>query len=58
MPSANEKLAQSLEILRSLDSLRAIPAIALTRVHRERLRNAGFIREVVKGWSLAATFPV
>ena len=50
MPSTYEKLAQSLEILRSLDSLRAIPAIALTRVHRERLRNAGFISEVVKGW--------
>lgn len=50
MPSPNEKLAQSLEVLRALEPARAIPAKALTRVHRERLRDAGFLGEVVKGW--------
>lgn len=50
MASANEKLAQSLEALHALEPARAIPAKALTRVHRERLRNAGFLSEVVKGW--------
>lgn len=50
MPSPNEKLAQSLEALHALEPARAIPAKALTRVHRERLRDAGFLNEVVKGW--------
>jgi fido (protein-threonine AMPylation protein) len=50
MPSPNEKLAQSLEILHALEPARALPAKALTRVHRERLRDAGFLSEVVKGW--------
>lgn len=50
MPSSNEKLAQSLEALHALEPARAIPAKALTRIHRERLRNAGFLSEVVKGW--------
>lgn len=50
MPSANEKLAQSLQALHALEPARAIPAKALTRVHRERLRDAGFLSEVVKGW--------
>ena len=50
MPSPNEKLAQSLELLRALEPGRAIPAKVLTRVHLERLRDAGFLGEVVKGW--------
>lgn len=50
MPTVHEKLAQSLEALRALEPARAIPAKALTRVHRERLKNAGFLSEVVKGW--------
>lgn len=50
MPSPNEKLAQSLKALRALEPARAIPAKALTRIHRERLRSAGFLSEVVKGW--------
>jgi fido (protein-threonine AMPylation protein) len=50
MPTPNEKLAQSLEALHALEPARAIPAKALTRVHRERLRDAGFLGEVVKGW--------
>jgi hypothetical protein len=35
-----------------LEPARVIPAKALTRVHRERLRDAGFLNEVVKGWYL------
>lgn len=50
MPTPNEKLAQSLEALHALEPARAIPAKALTRVHRERLRDARFLTEVVKGW--------
>ncbi|MES2972946.1 MAG: hypothetical protein V4757_05025 [Pseudomonadota bacterium] len=50
MPTPNEKLAHSLEALHALEPARAIPARALTRVHRERLRDAGFLSEVVRGW--------
>lgn len=50
MPSPNEKLAQSLDALRALQPARAIPAAAHTRVHRERLRDAGYLGEVIRGW--------
>ena len=48
-----EKLAQSLEILRSLQTAEgagAIRARDLSRTHRERLRRNGFLQEVIKGW--------
>src|SRR5258708_21953892 len=48
-----EKLAQSLEILRNLQSAEgagAIRARDLSRTHRERLLANGFLREVIKGW--------
>ena len=51
MPS--EKLAQSLEILRSLQTAAgaaAIRARSLSRTHRERLLANGFLQEVIKGW--------
>lgn len=50
MVTPNEKLAQSLEMLHGLGPMRAIPARALARVHRERLLEAGFLFLVVKGW--------
>lgn len=50
MVAPNEKLAQSLQELHALEPARAIPAKALSRVHRERLRKNGFLSEVVKGW--------
>lgn len=53
MPPPNEKMATSLEALRALGPTRAIPASALTRVHRERLKAAGYLGEVVKGWYVA-----
>ena len=48
-----EKLAQSLEILRNLQTAEgagAIPARDLSRTHRERLLRNGFLQEVIKGW--------
>ncbi len=50
--SSNEKLAQSLERLKKLqdEGKVGLRADELSRVHRERLIRAGFIKEVVKGW--------
>src|ERR1039458_5760816 len=48
-----EKLAQSLEILRKLQTSNgagAIQARDLSRTHRERLLANGFLQEVIKGW--------
>src|SRR5712675_697 len=48
-----EKLAQSLEILRNLQTAEragAIRARDLSRTHRERLITNGFLQEVIKGW--------
>ena len=53
MPSPSEKLAESLEALRRLQApggAAAIRARDLTRTHRERLVENGFLREVIKGW--------
>lgn len=56
MASPAEKLAQSLEILKSLQhattgaSRAALHTSDFSRVHRERLLKNGFIREVIKGW--------
>lgn len=54
MAAPNEKLAQSLQALHALEPARAIPAKALSRVHRERLKKSGFLTEVVKGWYIQA----
>src|ERR1700683_4852680 len=48
-----EKLAQSLEVLRNLQTAEgegAIRARDLSRPHRERLLRNGFLQEVIKGW--------
>lgn len=52
MAGPTEKLADSLAVLKGLQDkgVIAIKTGALTRTHRERLLNAGFIREVMKGW--------
>ena len=53
MATPPEKLAQSLEILRKLqtsEGAAAIRARNLSRTHRERLLANGFLREVIKGW--------
>ena len=53
MAAPPEKLAQSLEILRRLQTSEgagAIRARDLSRTHRERLLANGFLQEVMKGW--------
>ncbi len=56
MATPGEKLAESLEQLKELQDsgVVAIKASGLTRVHRERLINNGFIKEVIKGWYISA----
>lgn len=55
MASPGEKLAESLEKLQEIQDqgFVAIKATDLTRVHKERLVDNGFIREVIKGWYIA-----
>jgi len=53
MAAPPEKLAQSLEILREIQTSNgsaAIRARDLSRTHRERLLANGFLQEVIKGW--------
>lgn len=52
MAKPSEKLAESLNILHNLQErgLVAIRSSDLTRTHRERLSQNGFLREVIKGW--------
>lgn len=56
MATPADKLAQSLAVLKTLQDAGAVAIRApdLTRVHRERLLNSGFIREVMKGWYVPA----
>lgn len=52
MATPQEKLAESLQALHDLQG-RGIVAIrsgALSRTHRERLLESGFLQEVIKGW--------
>jgi hypothetical protein len=53
MTTPAEKLAQSLEALRKLQTTAGAAAIRskdLTRTHRERLLKNGFLEEIIKGW--------
>jgi len=52
MARPSEKLAESLEQLHALQASGtvAVRSADLTRTHRERLVNAGFLTEVMKGW--------
>jgi len=53
MTTPSEKLAQSLEVLRKLQTTEGAAAIRskdLTRTHRERLLKNGFLEEIIKGW--------
>lgn len=56
MASSNEKLADSLDVLKTLqDKGRvAIRSSDLTRTHKERLLKVGFLREVIRGWFIAS----
>ena len=52
MATPSEKLAESLEELHKLqeDGTVAIRSADLSRTHRERLTQNGFLKEVMKGW--------
>jgi Fic/DOC family protein len=53
MATPQEKLGQSLELLRKLQAANGAAAIRardLSRTHRERLLSNGFLQEVIKGW--------
>ncbi len=56
MATQSEKLAQSLEVLKSLceGGRTAIQSKDLTRTHRERLLATGFLQVVMKGWYICA----
>lgn len=56
MATPPEKLAESLAELQKLQDKRGIAIIKaddLSRTHRERLVDNGFIREVIKGWYIS-----
>lgn len=56
MSTPAEKLAVSLDSLRKLQQAGsvAIKASQLSRTHRERLLDNGFIKEVFKGWYMVS----
>ncbi len=56
MSTPQERLAQSLTVLKKLQvkGIVAIHTKHMTRTHRERLVNNGFIKEVIKGWYVPA----
>jgi len=56
MATPNEKLADSLSVLQRLQrrGQRIFKSGAFSRVHRERLLQHGFLREVIKGWLMSA----
>ena len=57
MPSPNEKLAESLDALKVLQegNRRVFRSDDLSRVHRERLLENGFLQEVMKGWLISSS---
>jgi Fic/DOC family len=52
MAAPSEKLAESLEVLKTLqeNGRISIRSVDLSRVHRERLVDKGYLQEVMKGW--------
>jgi len=53
MPTPHEKLAESLEVLKELQNENGAAAIRtgdISRTHRERLVENGFLIEVLRGW--------
>jgi fido (protein-threonine AMPylation protein) len=57
MPTPNEKLAESLGALKSLQEggRRVFKSEELSRVNRERLVANGFLQEVMKGWLISSS---
>jgi fido (protein-threonine AMPylation protein) len=56
MPTPNEKLAESLDVLKALQEggRRVFRSHDLSRVHRERLVENGFLLEAMKGWLISS----
>jgi fido (protein-threonine AMPylation protein) len=56
MPAPNEKLAESLGVLHELQKggRRVFKSDDLSRTHRERLVQNGFLQEVMKGWLISS----
>jgi hypothetical protein len=57
MPKPNEKLAESLTVLKQLQKggRRVFRSQELSRTHRERLLSNGFLRNVMKGWVMSSS---
>ncbi|MGA2812487.1 MAG: DUF1488 family protein [Candidatus Acidiferrum sp.] len=57
MPTPNEKLAESLDVLKELQGggRRVFRSGDLSRVHRERLLENRFLQEVMKGWLISSS---
>src|SRR5256885_3078442 len=57
MPAPHEKLAESLDVLKELQqgNRRVFRSDDLSRVHRERLVENGFLQEVMKGWLISSS---
>ncbi|MER9889294.1 Fic family protein [Mesorhizobium sp. M0114] len=55
MAKPHEKLAESLAVLKELQEggRRIFKSDELTRVHRERLLQNGFLRDLIKGWLMS-----
>src|SRR5215467_1089490 len=55
--SPNEKLAESIDVLEALQqgNRRVFRSDDLSRVHRERLLESGFLQEVMKGWLISSS---
>lgn len=57
MATTHEKLAASLKELRKLQKSgrQVIRSNELTRVHRERLEQAGYLEKIIQGWLMSTT---
>src|SRR6266481_755844 len=57
MAAPNEKLAESLDVLKALQAggRRVFRSDDLSRIHRERLVENGFLQEVMKGWLISSS---
>lgn len=57
MATPDEKLAESLDVLKALQEggRRVFRSDELSRIHRERLVENGFLQEVIKGWLISAS---
>src|SRR5258708_23651421 len=57
MHPQNEKLAESLDVVEALQkgNRRVFRSDDLSRVHRERLLENGFLQEVMKGWLISSS---